>query len=140
MKVFTAFSAPLRRFGTRQWTTGWTCANCRTASGRLTAPLLTGTRGFASSRVWTNARGKPRNARNGFILLASGGGAAAAGALAFTDDIKHGYEAAERAGRVAAALAVCINEYADLANDGTHPPFHSERTVLMLFIPVIERR
>jgi aarF domain-containing kinase len=33
-----------------------------------------------------------------------------ASTLAFTDDIKSGYEAAERTGRVAVALAVCINE------------------------------
>jgi aarF domain-containing kinase len=43
-------------------------------------------------------------------LLAAGGGVATAGVLAFTDDIKHSYEAAERTGRVAAALGICINE------------------------------
>lgn len=48
--------------------------------------------------------------RTGAILLASGGGVAAAGALAFADDIKNGYGAAERAGRVAATLFICINE------------------------------
>lgn len=31
--------------------------------------------------------------------------------LAFSDELKSGYESAERTGRVAAALTVCINEY-----------------------------
>lgn len=48
--------------------------------------------------------------RGGVVLLAAGGGAAATGVLAFTDDIKYSYDAAERTGRVAAALAICINE------------------------------
>ena len=46
------------------------------------------------------------------ILYASAGGTAALGlgALAFTDDFRHGYEAVERTGRVVATLFVCINE------------------------------
>jgi len=33
-----------------------------------------------------------------------------AGLLAFADEIKQNYEAAERTGRVASVLTVCINE------------------------------
>ena len=44
-------------------------------------------------------------------MIAAAGGAAGAGALAFTDDLKHGYHAMERTGRVMGTLAVCINEY-----------------------------
>jgi aarF domain-containing kinase len=53
-------------------------------------------------------------------LFASGGVVASAGAslLAFGDDIKTSYEATERAGRVAAALGICINEY--VANFAAH--------------------
>lgn len=42
---------------------------------------------------------------------AAGVGTVGAGALFFTDEIKHGYAAAERTGRVVSTLAVCINEY-----------------------------
>ncbi|KAK6950768.1 hypothetical protein Daesc_007293 [Daldinia eschscholtzii] len=45
------------------------------------------------------------------VLAAAGTAAAGAGVLAFTDDIKAGYDATERSGRVATALALCINEY-----------------------------
>ncbi|KAL2758205.1 hypothetical protein ACRALDRAFT_2101154 [Sodiomyces alcalophilus JCM 7366] len=132
MKVFTAISGPLRRFGARQRTAGWTCASCRTTSSRLTVPQFTGrTRGFASSRAWTTARANPRNTRNGIILLASGGGAATVGALAFTDDIKYGYEAAERAGRVAASLAVCINDYRTTLNQREKEEDEQTREILL---------
>lgn len=51
-------------------------------------------------------------------MLASGGVVASAGAslLAFGDDIKTSYEATERAGRVAAALGICINDYRTTLN------------------------
>lgn len=38
------------------------------------------------------------------------GGAAGVGLLTVADDIKGTYEGAERAGRVASALFICINE------------------------------
>lgn len=41
------------------------------------------------------------------------------GAIAFTDDIKHGYKAVERAGRVLGTLAVCINEYVFMGQSAT---------------------
>ncbi|KAI9738444.1 MAG: hypothetical protein M1818_005341 [Claussenomyces sp. TS43310] len=34
-----------------------------------------------------------------------------AGVLAFADDLRHGYQAVERSGRVLSALAICINDY-----------------------------
>ncbi|GKT91084.1 ABC1 family protein [Colletotrichum tofieldiae] len=122
MKVFSVFSLPLRRVTTRR---PWTCSECRAGplvqqSSRTSAQQQrfgnTTARGFSSTgtkAAAARAASKNSGGRKGgrVWLLASGGGAAAAGALAFTDDIKHGYEAAERAGRVAAALAVCINEY-----------------------------
>ena len=59
-----------------------------------------------------NSRRIPKTPRSrAAILAAAATGATGAGVLAFTDDIKYGYEAAERTGRVAAALGICINEY-----------------------------
>ncbi|EEY14544.1 ABC1 family protein [Verticillium alfalfae VaMs.102] len=113
---FSAFSLPLRRLNTRPWTPGWTCATCRTQLSRPKSPQTITFRAKYSSRAWTKGRPNTRNGRKGVLLLASTGGAATAGVLAFTDDIKYGYDAAERAGRVAAALAVCINDYRTTLN------------------------
>ena len=44
------------------------------------------------------------------MLLATAGGGAAAMLLAVGDDVKHGYGAVERTGRVASTLVLCINE------------------------------
>jgi aarF domain-containing kinase len=44
------------------------------------------------------------------LKYAATGGALGAAVFAFSDDIKHGYAAAERTGRVMTALAVCVNE------------------------------
>nr|XP_036589569.1 ubiquinone biosynthesis [Colletotrichum truncatum]KAF6801574.1 ubiquinone biosynthesis [Colletotrichum truncatum] len=121
MKAFSVFSLPLRRLTTRP---PWTCSSCR--AGPLVQPSRTTqqrfgntiNRGFSSTSSKASAgRAPPKGGRRGgVLLLASGGGAAAAGVLAFTDDIKYGYDAAERAGRVAAALAVCINDYRTTLN------------------------
>jgi hypothetical protein len=46
------------------------------------------------------------------VLFASTGAAAGVGVLAFTDNIKSGYDAVERSGRVLLGLGLCINEYA----------------------------
>ena len=43
--------------------------------------------------------------------LTAAGGSLAAGAAFLTDDVKHGYIAVERSGRVVGTLAVNINEY-----------------------------
>ncbi|KAF9880890.1 ubiquinone biosynthesis [Colletotrichum karsti] len=123
MKAFSVFSPSLRRLATRQ---PWTCSSCRAGplaqpSSRATQQRFTNSspRGFSSTSSRASAgRTPPRGGRKvgRVLLLASGGGAAAAGVLAFTDDVKHGYGAAERAGRVAAALAVCINDYRTTLN------------------------
>lgn len=122
--------APLRRTGTGRITNGpWTCASCR--SSQLSASSYNSTlirRSFsASSKRYTNpnqngssssntnGNGKTSNARR-TMLLAAGGGAATAGVLAFGDDIKYTYEAVERTGRVATALAACVNDYRKTLN------------------------
>jgi len=59
----------------------------------------------------TRGNGIPQSKRkNGAVLLAATGGALSVSAIAFTDDVKHAYEAVERTGRVIGTLAVCINE------------------------------
>lgn len=43
--------------------------------------------------------------------LTAAGGTLTASAAFFSDEIKHGYNAAERSARVLSTLAVCVNEY-----------------------------
>uniref|UniRef100_L2FSQ2 Ubiquinone biosynthesis n=1 Tax=Colletotrichum fructicola (strain Nara gc5) TaxID=1213859 RepID=L2FSQ2_COLFN len=119
MKAFSVFSSPLRRLTTRQ---PWTCSSCRAGSSAQPSKqsfARGNTRGFSSTSSRASAgRAPPKGGQRGsrVLLLASGGGAAGASVLAFGDDIKYGYEGAERAGRVASALAVCINDYRTTLN------------------------
>jgi aarF domain-containing kinase len=50
------------------------------------------------------------------VLFASTGAAAGVGVLAFTDNIKSGYDAVERSGRVLLGLGLCINDYRKTLN------------------------
>ncbi|KAI0473252.1 ABC1 family-domain-containing protein [Xylariaceae sp. FL0804] len=91
----------------------WTCTNCRSqllARAKPTRPQPL-SRGYATgSHGYSKAA--PRVPRRPVaVLAASATGAAGVGVLAFTDDIKHGYEATERAGRVASTLFRCIRDY-----------------------------
>ncbi|CAI0649870.1 unnamed protein product [Colletotrichum noveboracense] len=119
MKAFSVFSSPLRRLTTRQ---PWTCSSCRagpSAQPSRQSFARSSARGFSSTSSKASAgRAPPKGGQRGsrVLLLASGGGAAGASVLAFGDDIKYGYEGAERAGRVASALAVCINDYRTTLN------------------------
>ncbi|KAK6076766.1 ABC1 family protein [Seiridium cupressi] len=103
--------SPLSRFAT-QSTGRWTCSTCRsqliTKSRPAQRPL---NRQYAtgSSRSSRRAPQPPRSKR--IVLTAAATGAAGAGVLAFTDDIRFGYEATERAGRVASALYINISDY-----------------------------
>jgi aarF domain-containing kinase len=64
-------------------------------------------RGYATRSRGVGRQGKQRRV----ILAATTGGALGAAAVTFADDVKHGYEAAERTGRVVSTLFVNINEY-----------------------------
>ncbi|CAJ2502239.1 Uu.00g096330.m01.CDS01 [Anthostomella pinea] len=90
----------------------WTCTSCRTqvlARSKPTHQSLS--RKYATGpSAYSRRISKPPRAKTA-ILTATATGAAGAGVLAFTDDIKYGYEATERAGRVATTLAICINDY-----------------------------
>lgn len=83
----------------------WTCAQC----ANKTQPN-TFKRAFGSAREVKIIQ-KKRPVKAVYLAAASVAGAGA-GALAFSDNIKHGYEAAERSGRVVSCLAVNMNEYA----------------------------
>jgi len=45
------------------------------------------------------------------VALAAASGTLGASVALFTDDVKHGYMAVERSGRVLTTLAVCMNEW-----------------------------
>ncbi|KAI6080489.1 ABC1-domain-containing protein [Hypoxylon rubiginosum] len=102
----------------------WTCSNCRTQL--LFSPAKTTQRSLA--RQYTTGSipysKRPPKPRRVTVLTAAATAATGAGVLAFTDDIKYGYDATERAGRVAAALAICINDYRTSLNkrDATENP------------------
>ncbi|KAI0387017.1 ABC1-domain-containing protein [Hypomontagnella monticulosa] len=104
----------------------WTCSNCRT---RLPVAYVKTTQRSFSRRYATGSSGysrrSPKPPRTRItVLTAAATAATGAGVLAFTDDIKYGYEGTERAGRVATALAICINDYRTSLNsrDQTEDP------------------
>ncbi|PGH22926.1 hypothetical protein AJ80_02975 [Polytolypa hystricis UAMH7299] len=68
---------------------------------------------------------RPRRA----IRYAVAGGTLGAVLFAFSDDVKHGYAAAERTWRVTATLAVCINDYRKTLN--IQPGSEEEMTALL---------
>lgn len=91
----------------------WTCSNCRT---QLLVAHVRTTQRSITRQYTTNSSGYSRKTHKHpktrvTVLTAATTAAAGAGVLAFTDDIKAGYDATERSGRVAATLALCINEY-----------------------------
>ncbi|KAJ6440528.1 DUF92 domain protein [Purpureocillium lavendulum] len=107
------------RIATRLGARPWTCTTCR---GQLAvAPpsaCLGAARRFASGNGSSGGSSSGRRGRSRRVLLLASTGAAgvASTALAFTDDIKTSYEAAERTGRVIATLAICINDYRTTLN------------------------
>ncbi|EXJ86056.1 Atypical/ABC1/ABC1-B protein kinase [Capronia coronata CBS 617.96] len=80
----------------------WTCARCKNSH----SPFQGSRRGYSSSKRPV----KIIRPRRGVVWAAAGGGLGAS-LLFFGEDIKHGWLAAERTGRVVTALAVCINDY-----------------------------
>ncbi|RDW60879.1 ABC1 family protein [Coleophoma cylindrospora] len=93
----------------------WVCRKCTQQTGGQRGALK------QSLKHSTKAPGNNAPTRNRRIVFAAAGGSLAVGALAFTDDIKHSYKAAERTGRVVSTLAVCINDYRVTLN-------HNEKT------------
>ncbi|GAB1315116.1 hypothetical protein MFIFM68171_05326 [Madurella fahalii] len=90
---------------------GWTCARCRSQLSRpnLSRPPIS--RQYAGAAGPSSAAPKTKPRRRTAVFLATTGGAATALFLSAGDDIKNGYQAIERTGRVASALVLCINDY-----------------------------
>lgn len=84
----------------------WTCRQCCAKE----KTVKEGARGYANRAGSGNANHGKRKSNGKVLFAAASGGALGASTLAFGDDIKHAYGAAERSGRVASTLAVCINE------------------------------
>ncbi|KAF4125706.1 hypothetical protein GMORB2_0950 [Geosmithia morbida] len=122
MKAFSLTGIATRAASTRTWT----CCACPSSSVAArssltsrafatTKPAAFPSRGSSNRRDDSGSNGRSRNRR---ILVYASSGTAALGAstLAFTDDIKNGYESVERTGRVVAGLALCINDYRTTLN------------------------
>ncbi|ATZ48914.1 Bcmcp2 [Botrytis cinerea B05.10] len=97
-------------------TTSWTCGRCVQRATRKSwvqnAAYSTGKRGGNGYGYgYGNGNGYQQNGRGNKVIMASAVGGVAATGLAFTDDIRHAYEAVERTGRVVSTLFVCINDY-----------------------------
>jgi len=88
----------------------WTCRQCLLQSrGSRVGEQV---RGYArrSNRHGSGNFKSAKPKRTGRVVVAAAGGALGVTAVAFTDDVRHAYEAVERTGRVVSTLAVCINE------------------------------
>ncbi|KAH7326174.1 ABC1 family-domain-containing protein [Stachybotrys elegans] len=122
MNAFS-LSAGAARIGARSWT----CSTCRGQLMHAASSRFAGIRGFASGRT-----ALPRGAKQGprsrkVLLFASSGAAATVGVLAFTDNIKNGYETVERTGRVASALYLSISDYRKTLEARDHIKDEEER-------------
>lgn len=94
----------------------WTCSACRGQLAGARPSAFLAARQFASGKGSSHGDNGRKSRSSRVLLYASTGAAAVAStALAFSDDIKNSYEAAERTGRVIATLAICINEYGTTA-------------------------
>ena len=88
----------------------WTCRQCllEFREGRIGSQVRGYARRHSAYGNGSFKSAKPK--KRGRVLVAAAGGALGVTAVAFTDDVKHAYEAVERTGRVVSTLAVCINE------------------------------
>lgn len=82
----------------------WTCTRCLQQASKSSKRYSTG--GTGSNYGYA----KPKRRRRVVAIAATGTVGLGATVLAFGDDAKHAYKAAERTGRVVSTLAVCINE------------------------------
>lgn len=94
----------------------WICVNCRNSGPihlpRRAPPTLRAPRRrqYTTSRQHANPPKPGRQRRTAVLVAAATTGTTVAVGAAFADDVKYAYAAAERAGRVAATLAICVNE------------------------------
>ncbi|KAI1178644.1 ABC1 family-domain-containing protein [Nemania sp. FL0916] len=118
--------ASLSRIGSNNFTT---CTTCRIQLLKRANWLRRSQR--YSTRPTASAGRGPRIRPRAVVLTATATGAAGVGMLAFTDDIKYGYDVTERTGRVAAALALCINDYRTSLNQREKSDDFDERETIL---------
>lgn len=106
-----SFSAFSKLLSSRQLSR--TCTNCRSQLSRTRPSPFWPQRQYATAgNGWSRAGGDQTKPPRRLLLFASTGAAVGTGTmLAFADDVKGAYEAAERTGRVIAVLGLCVNEY-----------------------------
>src|SRR2546430_918434 len=79
---------------------GWTCRRCALqARGGVKQIRGYGTRGNANENGLYGHSQQYGKKRKGRVMLAAAGGALGITTVAFTDDVRHAYEAVERTGR-----------------------------------------
>lgn len=102
-------AAVLRRVSVRPASS--TCTSCRGQFTKFAQARPSTSRNYGSKRNFHSSRtSKPAPSSRRTVLLCASFGAAGASVLAVGDDIKGAYEGTQRAGRVASALFICINE------------------------------
>ncbi|KAI1812644.1 ABC1-domain-containing protein [Poronia punctata] len=107
----------------------WTCPSCRTQLFRQVKFQRLTPRQYSTGQQGSRGGAKTRSRVT--VLAATATGVTGAGVLAFTDDIKYGYEVTERTGRVAATLAVCINDYRTSLNQREKVEDPSEQDTIL---------
>jgi len=91
----------------------WTCRSCLRKQKVSGAGKSNYTSKAGSGTVYTPRR------KN--VALAAASGTLGASVALFTDDVKHGYMAVERSGRVLTTLAVCMNEWVSISISSPGP-------------------
>lgn len=66
--------------------------------------------GINKFTTWTTEVRGPKSSRRTLLLAAAGAAGGASVIVGLSDDLKHGYAAARRSGRVLTTLLMCINE------------------------------
>ncbi|KAL6921736.1 hypothetical protein FSHL1_005704 [Fusarium sambucinum] len=118
-------------FATRIAARPWTCSTCRGQLLRGKPLRYITSRNFASGKGSRGNNGQKSGPRRPLLYASAGVGTIGATAFALGDDIKNSYEAAERTGRVAAALAVCINDYRTTLNARETTEDHDEQESML---------
>ncbi|PBP25042.1 ABC1 family protein [Diplocarpon rosae] len=111
----------------------WTCRNCLLQTrprlrvrGQVRGYTARGTNGHGSGKAKERPGASGRKKRGAAIAATALGGVGAL-LLAFGDDVKHAYGAAERSGRVVSTLAMCINDYRLTLNQNEKSEDEDER-------------
>ncbi|KAI0179598.1 ABC1-domain-containing protein [Hypoxylon sp. FL1284] len=124
----------VRSIGRLAGNRSWTCFTCR--AQLFVAPVKTTQRSLArqyttGSSHYSKRPPRPPKSRATALTAAAASATAAVAILAFADELKHNYNAAERAGRVASALSICINDYRTSLNKRDATEDREEQDVIL---------